>query len=251
MSLTAVLLQDSASDDYSDHLEFMEKKVGGLGREKMRLVKPVDDLDTQQPYLNAKMEQLNDNNQNLKIESNQNVQKIDLLTQRKAELRSRFIIGITLCILITSAWISVHIINFFVLSFQNAILLSPILIPIQCWLGAGLFIIGHDAMHGSLAPFRPKINRFVGRFVMMIYAGIWWDDLVPNHFAHHRNPGTDHDPDFAGGNKNIIFWFFSFFPPLFFPLFFYVLLFFSLLFSFAFSCLPFFFFSFLSCIGNF
>jgi len=215
MSYTKILLQDTASDDYSDHLEFMENK----GEKVLK----TDDLDTQQPYSNAKVEQQQQqqhsnvvvdrklNNENIEQLSQNVTPKTDYLTQRKAELRYRFIIGLSLCALITSAWIFNHILSFYILSFNTALLLSPIIIPLQCWLSAGLFIIGHDAMHGSLAPFRPKINRFIGRFVMLLYAGIWWDDLVPNHFAHHRNPGTEHDPDFAGGNKNIFYWFFSFF----------------------------------------
>ena len=46
----------------------------------------------------------------------------------------------------------------------------------------------------------------------MIYAGIWYDDLVERHFAHHRAPGTDHDPDFAGdGAVPLWRWYGSFF----------------------------------------
>ena len=67
-------------------------------------------------------------------------------------------------------------------------------------------------MHGSLAPFRPAINRAFGRLVLMLYAGIWYDSLVVRHFAHHRAPGTEQDPDFAGdGHVGFARWFGAFF----------------------------------------
>ena len=103
-------------------------------------------------------------------------------------------------------------IDLFVLPWRLALFLSPLLIAVQCWLSVGLFIVAHDAMHGSLAPFRPALNRVLGRLVLMIYGGIWYDSLVSRHFAHHRAPGTQHDPDFAGdGSVGFWRWFAAFF----------------------------------------
>ena len=114
-------------------------------------------------------------------------------------------IGLGLAAAVVGGWLALHVIDVFLLPRGTALALSPLLVALQCWLSVGLFIVAHDAMHGSLAPFRPAVNRAVGRTVLMLYAGIWYDALVARHFAHHRAPGTDEDPDFAG-DGHIGFW---------------------------------------------
>ena len=121
-------------------------------------------------------------------------------------------IGLGLAGTVAGSWLALHVLDIFVLPWRAALVLSPLLVALQCWLSVGLFIVAHDAMHGSLAPFRPKVNRAVGRVVLMLYAGIWYDSLVARHFAHHRAPGTDEDPDFAGdGHVPFLRWFGAFF----------------------------------------
>ena len=121
-------------------------------------------------------------------------------------------IGLGLAAAVTGGWLALHILDLFVLPWPVALALAPVLVALQCWLSVGLFIVSHDAMHGSLAPFRPGTNRAVGRVVLMLYAGIWYDALVARHFAHHRAPGTDEDPDFAGdGHVPFLRWFGRFF----------------------------------------
>ena len=66
-----------------------------------------------------------------------------------------------------------------------------------CWLSVGLFIVAHDAMHGSLAPGRPEVNRAVGRVMLMLYAGFSYDRLTSAHWRHHKAPGSADDPDFS------------------------------------------------------
>ena len=121
-------------------------------------------------------------------------------------------IGLALAGSIVGGWTALHVLDVFVLPWGIALALAPLTVPLQCWLAVGLFIVAHDAMHGSLAPFRPGTNRAVGRLVLMLYAGIWYDALVARHFAHHRAPGTEHDPDFAGDGR-VAFprWFGAFF----------------------------------------
>ncbi len=114
-------------------------------------------------------------------------------------------VGLTLAGAVTGGWLALHVLDVFVLPWRAALILSPLLVALQCWLSVGLFIVSHDAMHGSLAPFRPNTNRAVGRTVLLLYAGIWYDALVTRHFAHHRAPGTEHDPDFAGDGR-VGFW---------------------------------------------
>ncbi len=121
-------------------------------------------------------------------------------------------VGLGLAGTVVGGWLALHVGDVFLLPWHVALVLAPLLVALQCWLSVGLFIVAHDAMHGSLAPFRPRINRAVGRVVLMLYAGIWYDGLVTRHFAHHRAPGTEEDPDFAGdGHAPFLTWFGRFF----------------------------------------
>ena len=64
------------------------------------------------------------------------------------------------------------------------------------FLYCGLFIITHDACHGTAWPGHPKLNRWLGRITAMLYAAFYFDHLVPKHLAHHIHVATDLDPDF-------------------------------------------------------
>ncbi len=121
--------------------------------------------------------------------------------------------GLGLAAAVFGSWLAVHMFGVFMFHPSGwAWLAAPVLIGLQCWLSVGLFIVAHDAMHGSLAPFRPRLNRAVGRIALLAYGGLWYDDLVERHFAHHRAPGTEHDPDFAGdGTLGVVRWFGAFF----------------------------------------
>ena len=127
--------------------------------------------------------------------------------------RRQAAIGIGLAAALFGAWLALHVYGVFLYRFDGPVLLVvPLMIALQCWLSVGLFIVSHDAMHGSLAPFRPRLNRAIGRMVLLAYAGIWYDDLVDRHFAHHRAPGTEADPDFAGdGRVGVLRWYGRFF----------------------------------------
>lgn len=99
---------------------------------------------------------------------------------------------------IAVAWLTIHFGGIF------AFALSPdrwplvvALVAVQAWLSTGLFITAHDCMHGSFAPGLPRLNRLVGRTVLMLYAGLDYDRLLPQHHAHHRYVGTADDPDFS------------------------------------------------------
>lgn len=96
--------------------------------------------------------------------------------------------------LIAAAWLTIHIGAIFVWRFTPALLL---LIPLQAWLSTGLFIVAHDAMHGSLVPGQPRVNLWAGRAALGLYAALDFDRLRPKHFDHHRHAGLDGDPDFA------------------------------------------------------
>jgi beta-carotene ketolase (CrtW type) len=106
-------------------------------------------------------------------------------------------IGIGLAVLIIALWTGLHVFGvlFYPWSWVG-VLMAPLMMAVICWLDVGLFIIAHDAMHGSLAPFRPRPNRAFGRLTLLLYAGFSYDRMLPKHLAHHHRPGTREDPDF-------------------------------------------------------
>lgn len=69
-----------------------------------------------------------------------------------------------------------------------------------------LFIVGHDAMHGTLLPEQPKANDGLGQLVLTLYALLPWRRSRLNHRRHHRAPGSLRDPDFHGG-RGLAGWF--------------------------------------------
>lgn len=106
-------------------------------------------------------------------------------------------IGLTLATLIIIAWGILHVGLIFFWPLTGAGLVAAVpLVLLQTWLYVGLFIIAHDCMHGSLAPFRPGLNRAVGQLCLFVYAGFSFDQLNVEHHKHHRHAGTPDDPDF-------------------------------------------------------
>lgn len=115
-------------------------------------------------------------------------------------------IGILLAGLIAAAWGLLHVYGVFFYRLDLAgLAVAPLLVLAICWLNVGLFIIAHDCMHGSLAPHRPALNRWIGRLALGLYAGFSFDRLLPKHFDHHRHAGTARDPDFSEAHPSA-FW---------------------------------------------
>ena len=63
-------------------------------------------------------------------------------------------------------------------------------------LQTGLFIVGHDAMHGVLVPRHPRWNHALGACALWLYAGLAYGDCRQQHQSHHRCTASRHDPDF-------------------------------------------------------
>ena len=115
--------------------------------------------------------------------------------------RSDAAAGALTALAIAGAWLAIHFGGIFGFPLDGRT--WPLAVPlvlVETWLSTGLFITAHDCMHGSFAPGRPGINRAVGRVMLMMYAGLDYDRLLPNHLAHHRHVGTAADPDFDATN---------------------------------------------------
>ncbi len=121
--------------------------------------------------------------------------------------------GLSLAAAIALAWATLHIGSIFLLPLEGAgLAAAPLLVLALCWLNVGLFIVAHDAMHGSLAPGRPRVNLWAGRLALALYAGFSFDRLRPKHFEHHRSPGTAADPDFSADRPSAFWpWYLAFF----------------------------------------
>ncbi len=109
-------------------------------------------------------------------------------------------IGLCVAALFMASWLGVHVGAIFGIQLNAAVIpLTIALVLVQSWLSTALFITAHDAMHGSLAPAWPKLQRRVGQAAMWIYAGLDYRQFEPKHFEHHKHVGTADDPDFHAG----------------------------------------------------
>lgn len=127
--------------------------------------------------------------------------------------RGQTAIGLSLAAAIALAWAALHVWSVFFLPLRGrGVLAAPVLIALLCWLNVGLFIVAHDAMHGSLAPGRPAVNRWTGRAALALYAGFSFDRLLAKHHAHHRHSGTSADPDYSSRHSRRFWpWYAAFF----------------------------------------
>ncbi|MGD1935091.1 MAG: fatty acid desaturase [Candidatus Phaeomarinobacter sp.] len=123
------------------------------------------------------------------------------------------IVGLALAALVIGAWLFVHVAAVFFVPLTPAwVWLAPLIIAAQTVLSVGLFIVAHDGMHGSIAPFRPTLNRRIAAFCLLIYAGFSFKALAPEHLRHHARPGTVEDPDYHTDNPHsFLAWYFGFF----------------------------------------
>ena len=114
--------------------------------------------------------------------------------------------------LIFGAWAVLMAIGLFGFDLRSTTILPAIAIAaLICWLFVGLFIVAHDAMHGSLAPGHPRLNSAIGAGLLMLYAGFSWKKLRAAHFDHHKHAGTEGDPDFAADHPdNPVMWYLTF-----------------------------------------
>lgn len=110
-------------------------------------------------------------------------------------------LGMLLAAAIIAAWLCLHIAGVFFVD-AAATLKTLGLVALQTWLSVGLYIVAHDAMHGSLCPPHPRLNDRIGAAALWLYAGFSFAALRPMHHAHHRSPGMPQDPDFAPASPN-------------------------------------------------
>ena len=78
----------------------------------------------------------------------------------------------------------------------------------RTWLHTGLFIVAHDAMHGTLWPDGEGANRRVGELALLLYAALPYGRCRANHLLHHSHAGGSGDPDHHGeGAGSALSWY--------------------------------------------
>ena len=112
-------------------------------------------------------------------------------------------LGLLLAFAIAGTWLGLHLyaVLVFELSWSN-LPLALLMAAALCWLSVGVFIVSHDAMHGSLAPGWPRLNAVIGAVLLFLYAGFAWRRMRDAHFAHHRYAGHADDPDFCASHPS-------------------------------------------------
>lgn len=129
------------------------------------------------------------------------------------QARHDLVVGLGLAALILAGWLANHVAAIFFMEWAPSRWpFAVAIVALQTWLSVGLFIVAHDAMHGSLAPGRPRLNWVIGQALVGLYAAFSYDRLYVSHHAHHRRPGTCDDPDFDAGNGRSFWpWYLKFF----------------------------------------
>jgi beta-carotene ketolase (CrtW type) len=112
--------------------------------------------------------------------------------------------GILIALTVITAWaasLAISLTSSFILSPSLPLpyLLTPVFVLLNTFLYTGLFITAHDAMHGTVAPAHPALNRAIGRVCTRLYALFGFDAMLKKHHEHHRHPASDGDPDFHDG----------------------------------------------------
>ncbi len=59
----------------------------------------------------------------------------------------------------------------------------------------GLFILAHEAIHGTLVPGHPRLGHALGWLFAFAYAAMDYRTLRARHREHHASPGRALDPD--------------------------------------------------------
>jgi len=119
------------------------------------------------------------------------------------QTRTRSGWGVPIALAVMSAWAG-HLA--WVLLRGPPALLAPATLAhvlVQGYLFTGLFITGHDAMHGTVSR-SPRVNAAFGWAACFLFAGLSYGRLVVNHRGHHASPATAADPDFS--ERSGAFW---------------------------------------------
>jgi beta-carotene ketolase (CrtW type) len=119
--------------------------------------------------------------------------------------------GMIIAMIIILSWMG--FLFLFLLSEISQLHPAQILLVIwwQTFLYTGLFITGHEAMHGLVYPDNLQINNLIGSLSVSLYGFFSYEKLLTKHWLHHNHPASVVDPDFHNGhNSQFWAWYFHF-----------------------------------------
>lgn len=119
--------------------------------------------------------------------------------------------GVSIAAAIFLAW-SVTLVGLLMVDISAMPLwILPMAVLLQTFLYTGLFITAHDSMHRTLSPNFPRLNDGFGRINVFLFALFSFKKLKKSHWDHHRNPASEHDPDFHDGkHPHPVLWYLHF-----------------------------------------
>jgi beta-carotene ketolase (CrtW type) len=117
--------------------------------------------------------------------------------------------GVWIAFLILSVWLGHLIYTLLKVKVDFGSMMFWLHLVVQGYLFTGLFITGHDAMHGTVSRNR-KLNDIIGWISTLSFAFLSYNRLRKNHYLHHQYPATERDPDFDPQSNNLFFWWFRF-----------------------------------------
>jgi beta-carotene/zeaxanthin 4-ketolase len=126
-------------------------------------------------------------------------------------LRSQSFTGILVAAIVVTIWI-VSLIFFCAVEIDRAtsLWILPGILG-RTFIQTGLFIVAHDAIHGSVFADNRRFNDSIGRLAVTLFAFLDYHKLTINHWQHHRHPGQAEDPDFyTDFDGNILVWYLKF-----------------------------------------
>ncbi|MDX1976563.1 MAG: fatty acid desaturase [Pseudanabaenaceae cyanobacterium bins.68] len=72
----------------------------------------------------------------------------------------------------------------------------------RTFLHTGLFIIAHDAAHGTVVTFNRDWNAGLGNLAISLYALLPYQQFCHKHYLHHATPAQAGDPDFHAPDRS-------------------------------------------------
>jgi beta-carotene/zeaxanthin 4-ketolase len=126
--------------------------------------------------------------------------------QRDQKLQSNK--GLLVATIVVMLWIGSLIFLSSIDIYQSLLLWILLDVLGRTFIQTGLFIVAHDATHGSVYAKNHKLNDTIGKFAVTLYALLDYQKLADNHRQHHLQPGQAGDPDFHDCNR--LMWYLKF-----------------------------------------
>jgi beta-carotene/zeaxanthin 4-ketolase len=126
------------------------------------------------------------------------------------DIKPKPLTGLLVALLIVVLWISSLGFLSIDIAQRTPLWILPAIVG-RMFIQTGLFIVAHDAIHGAVLPSNRRLNHWIGRLAVTLYAFLSYQKLSLNHWQHHQHPGQASDPDFHDGiHSNICAWYLKF-----------------------------------------